>query len=464
MLNIQTFKKNPRIIVLFSVILFCGACASAGDKRFPEFSAESFSKSGTAYLPDFWWVSLNDQSLNNHVRAALENNFSLAAAWERLQAARSLAQRQASNLYPDLDIEGDAARRIDDTEESDNFSAGPAASYEVDLWGEVRAAAAAEDLRAKASEEAYRTAALSLSADIAITWVRLTEANNQIRLLNSQIATNEKALEVLKARFGAGQVRSEDILRQQLLIESVREEKISVESDKGVLEHLLAVLRGETPQAASFATKPALPKLADLPDTGLSSELINRRPDIRRAELEIAAADKDLAAAIRDQYPSLTLSASYISEAATAGNLFSDWITTLAAGLLAPVFDGGERKAEAARREALRNALINDYGQTVLDAFREVEDALIREQKQRERIQNLQVRLSLARDSYEQIQLGYFNGANEFISVLDAQDELQGIERDYLRARRNLIEFRIALYRALAGGFETPFEKTSGKG
>ena len=93
-----------------------------------------------------------------------------------------------------------------------------------------------------------------------------------------------------------------------------------------------------------------------------------------------------------------------------------------------------------------------------MQAFREVEDALIREKKQQEKINNLENRLRLAQDTYEQIETGYFNGANEFISVLSAQDELQQTERNLLRAKRELIEFRISLYRALAGGFETPYE------
>lgn len=440
------------------VLLACTGCATSEKVELPVQDVSAFSLSGTQSQPDWWWLALGDKQLNTHIETALENNFTLAAVWDRLRAARSIARREEAALYPDLGLTADVSRKIDDGTQTDRFTAGPAASYEVDLWGEIRSRAAAEDLRALASLEAYRTAALTLSGDIALTWVRLQEAQSQLKLLSGQQETNEKALKVLKARFGAGQVRSEDILRQQLLLEAVEEEKITVEANIQTLEHQLAVLRGEAPQRKSFETNGALPDLPPLPETGLPSELINRRPDIRQALLEVEAADRDLAATIRDQYPSITLSASYISEAATAGNLFSNWITTLAGGLIAPVFDGGQRRAEVNRREAVRDELVNLYGQAVLEAFQEVEDALIREQKQRERIENLQSRLQLARDTYEQIQLGYFNGANEFISVLSAQDDLQELEREVLRAQRDMVEFRIALYRALAGGFETSRE------
>ena len=444
--------------------MLCTSCASYNKYELPLQEGTSFTQSGSAYLENLWWLSLNDEELNTHIETALNNNFSLAATWDRLTAARALSARERANLYPDLDLDANARRTIDDDNTNEErFTFGPTASYEVDLWGEIRASNAAEYLRAEASEQAYRTAALTLSSNVAIVWVRLLETQHQQNLLQEQISTNQKALEVLRVRFGVGQIRSEDILRQQLLIERLKEEKISVEADMKLLEHQLAVLRGEPPQHKSFKTNERLPELPPLPDTGLSSDLIQRRPDIKEAFLQIQAADKDLAAAIRDQYPEITLSASYISEAARAGTLFSNWITTLAGGIVAPLFDGGERRAEVRRGEATRNEFINLYAQNVLVAFQEVEDALIQEDTQRRRISNLQSRVKLARDSYKQIRLGYFNGANEFISVLSAQDELQSTERDLLRARRDLIEFRIALYRALAGGFQTPREQIAEK-
>lgn len=452
------FKHSRNSVLIGLAVLFCTSCASYKDYELPSTEIVPFSQTGEGAVESQWWLSLNDEKLNHHIETALTNNFTLAAAWERLNAARALARREASILYPSLNLDGGARREINDNSNETEFSAGPAASYEVDLWGRVRATSDAEELRALASEEDYRTAALTLSGDIAITWVRLIEADKQRALLNRQINTNRKALEVLEARFGVGQVRSEDILRQRLLIESVREDRINVEAEIATLEHQLAVLRGEAPQDKRYETSQSLPKLQPLPKIGIASELLNRRPDVRSALFEVEAADRDLAAAVRDQYPGIILSASYISEAATAGNLFSSWLTTLAGGVVAPLFDGGQRKAEVSRREAERAERLNLYGQNVLEAFREVENALIQEQKQRERIRNLESRLRLARDTYEQVELGYFNGASEFISVLTAQTELQEIERDLLTVRRELVEFRIALHRALAGGFETPRE------
>lgn len=452
-----------RALIAGLAVCVCAGCSTREPVSLPFQTAPAFSDSGVQGPPDLWWTVFEDRGLNAHIAQALEENFTLASAWHRLRAARALARRQAADLYPELDLGASARRQeLDDAGRRDTFTVGPQAAYEVDLWGRIRSATEAERLRARASEADYRTAALTLSADIALSWYRLVEADNQINLLKRQIATNEKVLEVLKVRFGAGRVRSEDILRQRLLIEALWNDVITLESQIAVLEHQLAVLRGEAPQGRDFQVAEGLPGLPPRPAAGVPAHLVQRRPDVRAAYYRLQAADQDLAAAIRDQYPSLNLSASYVSEAATASNLFSTWLTGFGATLLAPVFDGGRRQAEIERSEAVRTQRVNEYGQTVLVAFRDVEDALIRENKQRERINNFQARLGLAEDAYEQLRIGYFNGVNDYLAVLSALDELQQLERDLLLARRNLIEFRIALYRALAGGFDTPRDARPG--
>ncbi len=442
------------------IITLLSGCATYKGYKLPwenEIS-EVELQNGIEVLPDLWWHAFQDENLNAHIETALNQNFTLTAAWERFNAAQALASKASSGLYPSLNIDGGTSHKIDSGQRTNQFTFGGSASYEVDLWGRIRAESAAEDLRALANEKSYRTAALSLSANIATVWSQIVEAHNQNKLLEKQIQTNDKTLEILTARFETGQNRREDVLRQELLNKAVIAEKINIETDIKTLNHQLAVLRGEMPQNAAYTVSEVLPTLANIESIGISSSLIKRRPDVEQAYLEIQVADKDLAAAIHNQYPQITLSASYISEAATAGALFSNWITTLVSGITAPLFDGGQRRAEISNREALRSELVATYAQTVLLAFQEVEDALIQEKKQQERIQNLEERLALAEESYDQVLLGFLNGANEFLSVLSAQIEWQSLERDLILARRNLMEFRISLCRALASGFETPRE------
>jgi outer membrane protein TolC len=201
-----------------------------------------------------------------------------------------------------------------------------------------------------------------------------------------------------------------------------------------------------------------LPPLPSRPGPGLPSELIQRRPDVQKAYQQIRAADKDLAAALSNQYPRITLSASLASSAANAGDLFDDWVRSFAGNLFAPVFQGGQLRAEAARMEAVRNQRLYAYGQSVLTAFREVEDALIREEKQRKRIESIKNQLELARETNEQLRVAYFNGMGNYLDVLTALENTQQLERNLLSERLVLLEYRIALHRALAGGFGVPDE------
>jgi NodT family efflux transporter outer membrane factor (OMF) lipoprotein len=333
--------------------------------------------------------------------------------------------------------------------------------YEVDLWGRVRSRVEAERFRAKATRTDYQTAALSLSAEVVRTWTQLAEANSQRRLVQEQIETNETVLTLLENRFETGQIRSVDVLRQRQLVESTREQRAVVESRIQVLEHRLAVLLGRPPQAGIDDPPEALPELPPLPAAGVPTDLIRRRPDVQRALNRLKAADRDLATAISNQYPRLTLSVSASTAASTAQDLFQSWAYAFAGDLLAPIFRGGALRAEVDRTEAVRIQRLYAYGQTILTAFQEVEDALIREKKQREQIQQLERQVELAQQAYEQLRTQYFNGAADYLDVLTALDEVQQLRRDRLAAERTLVEDRIALYRALAGAFETERARNS---
>jgi NodT family efflux transporter outer membrane factor (OMF) lipoprotein len=414
---------------------------------------QSFSESGAVEPPVRWWTAFDDPRLNGLVERALQSNFDLESAWQRLRQARAVIEREAAALYPELDAEGEAAAREPEFDESERLRLGLASVYEVDLWGRIRSRADAERFRARATLADYRTAALSLSAEVARTWFQLLEARSQRNLLEEQVRTNEKVLQLLRVRFGSGQIRAVDILRQRQLVEATREQRIAAESRIGVLEHLLAVLLGRAPQEGVEAAGSALPELPARPATGLPVELIRRRPDIVRAYNLLQAADRDLAAAISNQYPRLTLTASLSTGGEDAAELFDEWARSFAGSLVAPLIDGGRRDAEVDRTEALKQQRLYEYGQATLTAFQEVENALVQEQKQAERIDSLEQQVRLASRAYDQLRVEYFNGVSDYIDVLTALTDAQELRRDLLSARLSLLEFRIALYRALAGGF-----------
>ncbi len=419
--------------------------------------AEEFSYTGTEVIPEKWWTSFNDPVLNNLIDSALTENLNLAATWEQFMAAQAILRREKSSLWPDIELVARSAvsRPEPDFAGGENFQAGLAAGYEVDLWGRIRAGIEAEEFRAEASFYDYQAAAMTLSAEISATWFQLLTLKKQLDLTNRQIETNEEIIRLIRARFTSGQIRAVDILRQQQLLESTRDQKIFFETQLRLLQNQLAVLLGRPPQNLSISPESNLPELPPLPETGLPLELIRRRPDVKQAYNQVLAADREMAVAIRNKYPRISFDLSAQSRSNNYGNLFQDWAYTLAGNLVAPLLYGGRNRAEVDRTEALKNQQLFLYGQTVLNSFREVEDALIQEQKQKERIEVLERRLDLAQKTNKQLRIEFLNGLSEYLDVLLSLDQEQQLQRDILEARQTLLEHRITLYRTLAGGFET---------
>ncbi|MDA8016928.1 MAG: efflux transporter outer membrane subunit [Thermoanaerobaculia bacterium] len=422
--------------------------------------AEPFRGNGSAEVPDRWWHAFGDAALDREIDRALDANYTLLVAWERLREAEALARRTRADRRPDLDLSAGATSTDDSFagEDGTDLDTGLRAGWEIDLWGRIDALAEADSLRAAASREDYRSATLALSAEVATIWYRLAEARLQQEVLDQQIATNETVLELQRVRFGAGLIRSADVLRQQALLEATRARRIDNRARITLLRHGLAVLQGRPPQEAPENTDALLAKPPPLPAAGLPAELVQRRPDVRAARLQVEAADREIAAALAARYPRLTLSGAVTTSDSGARNLFSDWITELAAGLVAPLIDGGERRADVERTRAVARGLLAEYADVVLISFREVEDALASESLQREKLANLDTQVDLARKTYEQLKVQYLNGVVDYLGVLDALTAEQDLVRERLSARLELLELHIALYRSLAGGFDTARE------
>jgi outer membrane protein TolC len=394
-------------------------------------------------IGEFWWTAFEDVSLDQQVREALEGNFTLTAAWERVRAADALARREASALYPELEgTAGVSYRETDSADGVEDYELGLEVGYEVDLWGRIDSLVEAEQLRGTAAEEQY------------------VEAQLQKDLLTQQIETNQKILKILEARFSSGQIISADVLRQRQLIEATREQLYAVELTIGLQWQQLQLLKGKAPQISPVVTEAELPGLPPLPQTGVPSDLVQRRPDLRQAFYELKARDADMAAAVANQYPRLNLSALYSTSAESPENLFDTWVASVAGQIVAPLFDGGQRRAEIDRQEALLREEAANYMQTTLEAFGEVEDALLREAQQHRIVNSQELQLTLNRTTYKQLRVQYLNGALDYLSVLLNLIEGQRLQRDLLSAKRELLEIRVELYRSLAGGIEPLREHT----
>jgi len=461
-------SRRTRRLSLWATVIFVSGCATAVREvptpvAVPAGFAEAPPESVAAEpLPDRWWLALRDPVLDDLMTRALAGNFTLRSAWDRLDQARSTARKAGVDLLPSVDGSAGASRSTTRSEingerrttSANSFSAGLSAAYEVDLWGRIRSSRDAADLDLRASGEDLRAAAMTLSAQVANTWYQLVEQYGQLELLGRQLDTNEQVLELTTLRFRRGLAGAADVLQQRQLVESKRGDTAQVKARSAVLEHELAILLGQPPGEAAANRVSRLVDLPPLPDTGLPVDLIRRRPDVRAAYYRVAGADRRVAAALADRYPRLSLSARANTSGEQVTDLLQNWLATLAANLAGPIFDAGLREAEVERTRAVVSERLHAYGQTVLDALGEVEDALAQEQRQRERIESLDRQLELAGQVTERVRDRYLNGAVDYLRVLDAFLTEQQLQRTRLTAERELVQQRIALCRALGGGWE----------
>ena len=422
---------------------------------------EAFSADGDADQADQWWTGLGDEALDGLVAEALRGNLDLRRTWDRLAQARAVARQRVAPLLPSLDGTAGGSRTLTSIEGhprayQNEVRLGLAADYELDLWGRVRSAYEASELDVRAAEQDLRSAAMTLSAEVAGAWYRVVELRRQLDLLDAQSKTNGDYLDIITVMFRRGQASATDVLQQRQLLESTRGERVQAEGDLAVERHALAVLLGREPMGFRAPESRELPTPLPLPRTGLPAERIAQRPDVRAAQLRVRAADHRVAAAIADRFPRVGLTATGSTSAERVRELFDNWLASMAANAAAPLFDAGLRAAEVDRARAAADEQLHAYGRAVLASLREVEDALRREAKQREYLGSLRKQVELSRQASDQTRRDYMKGGGDFVRFLTTLLSHQRLERTYLQARRRLVQFRIDLYRALGGGWEVP--------
>jgi NodT family efflux transporter outer membrane factor (OMF) lipoprotein len=461
----EIMKRKALTLVTAAVFLSMQGCVHRGLPSGPAVELPShFSTSGLALVPARWWTAFEDPTLNRLMERALRGNFTLQMAWDRLDQAMALVKREGAPLWPQVEARAEASRSVQKTSETrlgtqdrtyfTEFLTALNISYEVDLWGRISSLKEAAQLDMKATLEELQTAAITLSAEVAGAWYRLIEGYAQLRLLDEQLKINEKYLEIIRLKLEMGQVSVTDLLQQRQLVESTRGKRLVAETTVKVLRNKLAVLLGMAPGMLELEVPEEFSALPPPPATGVPAELVRRRPDVRAAELRLKAQDKRLAAAIADLFPRISLSAQGQSSSQAIRDLFDNWLASIAASLLSPVFEGGRRRAEVKRQEAALWERLHFYQETVLNALKEVEDALAKEGQQRQYIQSLKKQLELSRKASELTLESYTKGVGDFTRYLTTLLSHQELQRKYLEALKDLFLFRIELYRALAGGFE----------
>ncbi|MCK5666476.1 MAG: efflux transporter outer membrane subunit, partial [Thiotrichaceae bacterium] len=360
---------------------------------------------------------------------------------------------------PDVSVNGGVAQTQQKIKGRDkvnlaNYSLGLLVNYEVDLWGKISATQKSSKLQLKASREDVSTAIMSISAQIAETWVNLISLKNQEKALRRQLDINQKLLELIKFRFENARASAIDIYQQQQAISAINSGLIPLTAQQQLLKHQLALLLGKNPvNNTLILDENTFPQISETPEPGLPLDLIAMRPDVRAAGLRLKAANWEITVARADRLPSLRLTASNTFSSDEFATLFDNWLINLAANAVGPVFDGNRRKNEIKRVEAVVDERIASYRKIVITAIKEVEDALVKEKYNRLSLRAIQQQLKISEKTFNEAGSRYLNGVSDYLPVLREQLNITAFENSIIKAKADIIIARIQLKKAIGGSW-----------
>lgn len=461
---------KPRSVMIALValpVLFVSGCAlrSSGipetPVRVPLSFIEAAGGAEGAFEEGRWWEKFGDERLNAVMDEAFTNNLALVQAYERLAQAEASVGITGSARWPALTGTASGgqvrAKGLAGAETTESYRLSATAAYEIDLWRRLSSRTRAARLDALATREDVKALYLSLSAELADLYYLGVEQRAQLGLTDRTIEAFRDTLERVEARYRAGLVPALDVYQARQNLAGAMARRPQFEAGLKTTEHAISVILGRFPENGVGGERYSLPDPPEFP-AGLPSEILLRRPDITSAFLRLEASDRRVAAAVADRFPSFNLIGEYGGASASIGSLLDSpnifWNMLLQAA--APVIDGGRRRAEVRRTEAAMKETLAAYRLTVLNSFKEVEDALSSGRASRERIKLLEERVSASESSLRLAIDRYMQGLSDYLPVLTEQQRFFDAESDLLAERRRFISERIGLARALGGVWAGP--------
>ncbi len=438
-----------------------GSWSSLEEK--PEGQA-SLAKAARADLAE-WWKSFQDPGLTSLAERALASNLDLRSAAARVREARALRGVAAGALLPEAGGGGSYERLRwsenglfpSDGKAFDFYQAGFDASWEIDVFGGNRRLLEAAGADVQASIEALHDVRVSLLAELARSYVELRGHQARIAIARQNLEAQEKTAELTRARLNAGQATELDVARAEAQVSTTASAIPALEVAARQTAHGIAVLLAREPGAlaselSGFAPIPAAPPQIPV---GLPTDLLRRRPDIRRAERELAAATARIGVATADLYPRFFLIGSYGTESVESSDLFTAASRAWSVGPTVrwSLFQGGRIRANIEVQNARQEQAALRFEQTLLNALRNVEDALIAHSRDQLRRAMLAQAVASQRRAVELADQRYIQGLVDFLTVLEAQRTLFAAQDALVESERAVATNAIALYKAVGGGW-----------
>jgi NodT family efflux transporter outer membrane factor (OMF) lipoprotein len=477
-----------RHILCFALLplVACGCVSVGPDYQRPQFDSpknwgETATPAGSAAGVEqaAWWKNLGDPVLDSLIRQAVAQNLDVAQARARIVQARAEVVVVRAGALPALNTAGattsgysdsSVLSSAPDTSSSSavspytTYQGGLGVSWEIDVFGGQRRQREAARATLEASTEDFNATVLTLLGDVAKNYVELRAYQKRLAIARASTQSQQENVAVTRERFKIGLISHLDVSQAQA-------QKASTEADMPTLEasikqsiHRLGILLGQEPNALKAELEPVrpLPETSGVNALGLPSELLLRRPDLRKAERQLAVASANIGVAEAERYPKfdLTMGLGLQGNVLTTFLGLANWYWSVVPAVSAPIFDAGKTRAGVAKKRAVYDESLAKYHATFLTALEDVENALCAYAADDARKRSLQESVLASEEALTLARERYAKGLTSFLDVLSAEKTLYEAQENHCKSSAALILDIITLYKALGGGWNCQEVKT----
>ena len=458
----MTFSKRVAVLALAASV---SGCMVGPDYKRPDYELPARygepAKAGPIAVPQDWWKLYHDPLLDELIASGLERNADVREAAARVEEAEAVVSQARAAYFPTINGQA-AANRGRQNVQGDfvtgtGYSLGLSTSFELDIWGQLRRANRSARETLLASRFGKDTVALTLAATIARTYFTALSLDSQYRASLEIAQAADSSYSLAKRRSEGGVASDLDLAQAGALRAGANAQATEVSRQRAAVVHALGVLTGRldiripNKQIEELPIPPAAPP-------GLPSELLERRPDVRAAEMQLAAATERIGVARAAQFPTLSLTGLLGFQSGALHNLIDSEhkVWSVGGSLFGPVFDAGLYAARTRQAEAQAHQAEAQYQRSVENAFRDVADALSNIELAAKEETELADSVRQVREALRLSQLRYENGYSAYLEVLDAQRALNTQQLAFIRNRQAYLSFTVDLMNALGGGWTPP--------
>jgi multidrug efflux system outer membrane protein len=463
-------KLILKITALFCVLAIAGC--TVGPDYHPQDANVPLTWTGTSAIKDssayaeivHWWTEFNDPNLTSLVERAINTNLDLRQAETRIRQARAARGIAVGGLWPTVDATGSYSRGRSpvlgnpDTPTRNLFQAGLDAAWELDVFGGVRRSVEAADADIQFAVEDHRDVLVTLVSEVSLNYIELRGFQQEIVIARNNLEAQQQTAELTHKKFQGGLISTLDVENADAQVATTASQIPQFEAAAQQTIYNLSVLLGLEPTALVKELSPTseIPFVPPEVPMGIPSELLRRRPDIRRAEAAIHSTTARIGVATADLYPKFSLTGSINFQNDQLQGLINSknrfW--TIGPAVDWQIFSAGRVRSNIEVQKALRQESMLAYQKTVLTALQDVENTLVAYSKEYERHKALTDAVAHNRKAVESASQLYEQGLNDFLNVLTAQRSLFVSEDSLVQSTRNLSTDLVALYKALGGGWD----------